>query len=352
MLLAVTAMLLTVFNACQEDELKPGQGNDLTVTGSRDDISLEDDYLVFKDFSSADSTVNLLCNKEAEAQLEWEHPLGFTSAKTYRAEICDKLQSMEDSAQMLNYVNGLAETGYFCWKDSSVTYPFFNYSWDGVLNPDGFVKIGNSLYYFGKTSQAIALDGKKETITAYLNGETEADSTTLLVFKRLSTKLMGNAYGSTLKSVSKRSGRERLTVQLLYDAIPYEDETIKYIAEKVYYELYYHQEKKHLLSWHDRHTHFHYYPEDLEIGGPSSDPYDEWYKKYTSDESKEWHLLNSSGVANYYDKIWTSPGQLKYYSEVDGGYYFGPQIVMDYRIYSGQVGSETDSLQMLVTIFD
>ncbi len=349
MLLAVTAMLLTVFNACQEDELKPGQGNDLTVTGSRDDISLEDDYLVFKDFSSADSTVNLLCNKEAEAQLEWEHPLGFTSAKTYRAEICDKLQSMEDSAQMLNYVNGLAETGYFCWKDSSVTYPFFNYSWDGVLNPDGFVKIGNSLYYFGKTSQAIALDGKKETITAYLNGETEADSTTLLVFKRLSTKLAGYYFDTTLKTVSKRLGKERLTVQLRYNAITFPDEIV---VEKVYYQLYFHQEKKHLFSWHDRHTHFFYYPNSLQVGGTCFD-HDPWLDPYYGTDSQTWHQLNSSTCANYYHTLWKS--KIKGFATIQEGRYNycrGPRVVMDYRFYSGQVGSETEALRMYITEAD
>ena len=268
MFLAAIAMVLTVFNACQKDGLEIDQETDLAAT-EKPDVYLDDDYLVFRDKTSAENAITQLRNVGPEEQLEWERPLGFTSAKTYRAEICNKLQSGMNYEQMMKYDNELANIGYFSWRDSSVTYPFYNFSWDGILNPKGMVKIGDQLFYFNRKDQFIALDGKKETLNRFLNGEIDTEDPLLKVYSRPTLKSCGYYFGSVVEQVSRTDGSKRLTVELRYDAIAYpgEDE-----VETIYYELYYHQERKVLFSWSDKQTHFYYYPQFLQIGGTGYDP--------------------------------------------------------------------------------
>jgi len=340
--IAMVVAGLGIFNACQKDELQSGQENDSGIEA----ISLENDYLVFKDFASADSVASALMSVNLTNQFAWEQAFGFTSAKTYRAQICEKMEIISDSATMFSYVEELAKDGYFNWKDSSVTYPFYNYSWDGILNPDGIVKIGEDLYYFGKTNQVIVLGGKNSTLTNYLNGKINENDTTLKVIGYITTKLAGYDFDASLKSVSKTSSNLRLTVKLYYKAIAYTGSTL---VQKVYYQLYYHQQKSVLGVWVDKQTHFYYYPQYLQIGDDSSGLPDEW-GEYVSTESQEWHLLNSNDLANYYDILWTSD-DIEGTAEVDG-VYPGPWIFMEYYIYSGQVGSESNNLPFIITVND
>lgn len=347
MLLSLALSLLVFFNGCERNELENETTEELSAKVETD-ILLENDYLVFSDFESADSVLNLLLNAGYETQLGWEEMLGFVSAKTYRKQICEEMDAISDSIGMLNYVTELAKTGYFNWSDSSVTYPFYNYSWSAILNPDGKVKIGENLYYFDENSQLIVLGGNESRITEFKSGTLDGSEEDVLVYTQARLKMAGYDFGAELKSERKYNGsKKRLTVKLYYQPVTYVYPD--YVVEKVYYQLYYHQEKKSWGSWRDNHTYFHYYPESLQVGEDTGTP-SEWGDPFVGSESKEWHTLNSSELSNVYQILWTS-GTLDGYAEKDGSYAV-PVIIMDYGIYSDNVGSETSCISYVITAND
>ena len=81
-----------------------------------------------------------------------------------------------------NYANKLVEEGYFTMVDSSLCYPFNNYSWDCILNKKGIIKIGGVLYCFQKDTQITILDGKEETLSQFLNNPADRDTALVKIY--------------------------------------------------------------------------------------------------------------------------------------------------------------------------
>lgn len=336
--LAAIAVVSTVFYACQEKDLTTDLKTE-TISTKSADVYLENDYLVFKSIASIDSLTDLLDKQGEVSQLEWEQSLGFTSAKAYRSQANDGLLEFTNETEAEPYIQKLVSKGYFSRQDSSLTYPFQMISWDAILNPQGLVKIDSVLYCFQKNAQVCALDGKKETLNSYLNGQIDADNTLIKVFSYSNLKSCGVTFGNSLATVVGTSGSYKLTIQLIYDAVYNEQNGVKW-ANKVYYELYYHQQKKSIAWWNDNRTIYHYYPTFLQIGGTMSDLGTPWENPESSGLNPTWYDANTTSLANVHSKIWESDIIPSLYSSG----YTGPQVQMNYKFYSDNVGSETSPL--------
>ena len=180
-LLAALAVVLMTLGACQKDELKTIPDERIAKTG-KTDVFLENDYLVVKNSEAVDSLKKTLQNKSLEEQLRWESQLGLKSAKTFRAQASDKLAGFTNELQAETYARELVKEGYFSMRDSSMCYPFYNYSWDGVLNKNGVIKIDNVLYCFQKYAQSCVIDGMVETLIKFLRIAKSCDSVLVKVY--------------------------------------------------------------------------------------------------------------------------------------------------------------------------
>jgi len=328
------------FGACQKDKLDQGSTEQ---TLKKADVYAEQDYLVFKSIESVDSMKKVLDSKSEDSRLEWERSMNFTSASNYRSKANDKLTEFTSEAQAKPFIAQLAEKGYFSLKDSCLTYPFKMISLESVLNPQGLVKIGEVLYCFQKDKQICIMDGKKETLESFLNGQIEADDVHIKVVKYATNQyLRGYWFGNVLAEVGRTSGKYRFTVQLIYDAVYMPNSTVH--VNHAYYEFYFHQQKKSIAWWNDNQTYYHWYPTLLKFGGTMDDMDTPWYNP-TYGPTAAWYVPNTSELANVHYTIW---GSDIYPCTYNGGSN-GPILQMNVNFYSDQVGSSTDPLNMTIT---
>ncbi len=304
--MAGLAMVLTVFNACQKDELKTSPDEGIAKT-SKADVYLEGDYLVVKNYEAIDSLKTILQNKSLEEQSRWEDQLGLKSAKTFRAQASDKLAGFQKEADAENYAKELVKEGYFSMKDSSMCYPFYNYFWDCILNKNGVIKIGDVLYCFQKDAQISVMDGKAKTLNQFISKPESCDTAVVKVysFPKLKSTTPAN-YGEVAWNRAYSAGEGvRWTLSLYYHYLP-----IKTVGPNgqditnqggVRYYLYFHEEKKGLFGWRDSKDIFHHqhitssYGNCLEPGTTTYFP--ATWKHYPN---TDFYKINSSVLANVY----------------------------------------------------
>ena len=250
--------MLTVFNACKKDELKTTPETGIAKT-SKSDVYYENDYLVVKNFQAVDSLKKTLQNKSLEEQSRWENQLGLKSAKMFRAQASDKLAEYTNQQQAETYAKELIKDGYFSMKDSSMCYPFYNYSWDCVLNKNGVIKIGDVLYCFQKDAQISIIDGKVKTLNQFLSNPKSSDTALVKVYsfqKLKSTLTLPTNYGEYAWNRGySGGGGVRWTFTFRYDPVT----MVMYDAGGngftvqigLKYYLYFHCEKKRTFGWGD-----------------------------------------------------------------------------------------------------
>ena len=339
-------MVLTVFYACQRDGLEIDQGTDLVAT-EKPDVYLEEDYLVFKDYDTLERVKYKLKNESIETQMQWEQQFGFKSAKTYRAEICKKLEETEDLSLAENFIFLLEKEGYFSMQDSSITYPFYNFSWGAVLNPEGLIKIDNVLYCFQEDRQISVLNGKTETLLKYLRGDNvEASLVRENAFNSLKSTTP-SSFG-TLFSDSETETYNytyRVTISLRYEAFDYTSGGTHYLSG-VGYDYYLHQERKQNWWWIDNQTNFYGRHFHIDIGGNSVTGVT-IYPRETDNTITSWEELNSSKVANLHIEI--------YHRDFASSILYpslglqGPTIwEFGEQAYSNKVGTTSSPLEIII----
>jgi len=318
-------MVLTFFNACQKDELEVDPAGE-TVLQEKPDIYLEENYLVFKNFETVENTLNELNNQSFEAKQQWETQLGFKSAMTYRSELSNKLEAMDDLPTAEKFISELASKGYFSMQDSCLSYPFYNVSWNGVLNPNGLVKIGDVLYCFQEDKQIIILDGSKSTLTRYLSSD-KIDDGVVKVISSIKTRSVGTqGYGELGQVVGYKDLNyyHRLIVTLYYEAITIKDPEIpeNYIQTGVKLYLSYHSYRKKLWYWLDYNTLFYYKNAIWSIGGNYDHNFARRFPTSTRNNTPvEWTQLNTSKAPSYEYVIYTyNFGTGNWYSPVTDRY--------------------------------
>ncbi|BBE17823.1 hypothetical protein AQPE_1980 [Aquipluma nitroreducens] len=306
MSMAAIAMVLTVFNACTKDELKTSPEEGILKAGKIVDVYLEGDYLVVKNFGIVDSLKKVLQNKSLEEQSSWENQLGLKSAKTFRAQASDKLAGFQNQVDAENYIKELIKEGYFSMRDSSMCYPFYNFSWDCVLNKNGVIKIGDVLYCFQKDAEIAILDGKSTTLRQFLQNSQGYDQSKVKVipFQKLKSTTPTN-YG-LVKNVAQSGSNYRFTLGLfwsqsiinVFNGAQWID-----VQEGVKYELYYHNETKTSWWWNDNRTYFYRQHISYDMGGNYDPIMQNYFNRVSNYTSGSWYSVNSSQLANVYVDI-------------------------------------------------
>lgn len=306
MFMAVIAMVLTVFNACTKDELKTTPDEGIAKT-DKADVYLENDYLVVKNFEAVDSLQKTLQNKSLEEQSSWENQLGLKSAKTFRDQASEKLAGCKTLQQAETYARELVKEGYFSMRDSSMCYPFYNYSWDCVLNKNGVIKIGSVLYCFQKDAQISIMDGKAKTLNQFLSNPESCDTTLVKVysFQKLKSTIPTNYGEYAWKREYSAGGGVRWTFTFNYNIVTTEMPVpfggLITVQTGLKYYLYFHEEKKGLFGWRDSKDIFKYQNLSYNLGGN----WDSFQGDYCQNVTKttpdaDYTQLNTSALANVY----------------------------------------------------
>ena len=311
----LTCMLIAflgIFTACEKSDEISGTDAQL-FNATKPDVYSENGYLVLKDFETADHLRKLLQNKSLEEQFIWENQIGLKSAKMFRAQASDKLAGYDDYDNAKRYAEQLVEEGYYNMKDSSLCYPFLDYSWDCILNKDGLIKIGNVLYCFQKDAQICVIDGSKKTLNQFLSNPKSCDTSLVKVrtFPKLKSTLPTN-YGTVVSNTVYSQGRGvRWTLSFCYGAqtmlVTDAWGNLITIQNGLKYYLYFHKEKKGTFGWRDSKGLFSHQHLSYNLGG-NYDPYEGGYSTNITNmtPAPDYTQLNYSELSNVYldVKIW------------------------------------------------
>lgn len=155
--LAIVAVALTIFNGCQKDELIDMGVDVQSQDVIKPDMYVAGDYLVFKNFEVLDSLSKELNNKADETIKDFEAKIGFKSAYSYLKELKNKAEGLSES-EIPNFLENVSKGGYFNKENNDFAYPFTIESFATVLNPQGKVQIGKTIYRFEGATQIITAD--------------------------------------------------------------------------------------------------------------------------------------------------------------------------------------------------
>jgi hypothetical protein len=266
-LLAMVATVLTIFNGCQKDELVSQLADEQPQLVVKPDIYVEGDYLVFKNFEVLDSLSKELNNKADETIKDFEAKIGFKSAYSYLRELKNKVEGLSES-EIPNFLENVFKRGYFNKESNDFAYPFTIESFATVLNPDGKVQIGKTIYRFEGATQFIkadlsGLDNKKDIV----NVEKK-----VLLDTNMNKLKSGDV---TLKEVLiGTTGSLRCKLEFKRDYLPVKDWIIvggqlEYVTVG-YNWRYYHRFYSYNQGWlykTDRDTYFNWKTQQLQIGG-------------------------------------------------------------------------------------
>ncbi|MFV0266865.1 MAG: hypothetical protein ACK5HT_07000 [Draconibacterium sp.] len=304
--MVVTA--LGIFNACEKSDGLIDESIDAqSQEAIKPDVYSENGYLVVKNYEAADSLRMMLQNQSLEEQSNWDNKMGLKSAKIFRAKASDKLAGYEDYDKAKKYAEELVEEGYFNMADSSLCYPFNNYTWDCILNKDGIIKIGDVLYCFQRDAQITIIDGKLKTLSQFLNNPGSCDSALVKIYPYQTLKsTIPTKYG-TVKSETKKSAKKgvRWTLSLCYGKetmeIPLPVGNVTHQNGVKYY-LYFHKQKKATFGWRDSKGIFLHQRVSYDLGGNSNSlvPGGYWEHRVNMTPETGYTPLNTSELSSVY----------------------------------------------------
>ncbi|WP_423128666.1 DUF4848 domain-containing protein [Gaoshiqia sp. Z1-71] len=176
-LFAFWAVGLMFFFACSKENLDDVSTSKVEPKGSSGDVYLENGYLVMKDLTTADSLLNAL-SKMTSSQIEaWENSLGLVSARSQYEPLFEEYENISSREEFLafkaKYANQLSfnESDE---EDNSIDYPFIPTPYTPLLNSDGIMKIGSSVFQYTKSGRNAVYDGnlnKLKNIAQYTGDE-------------------------------------------------------------------------------------------------------------------------------------------------------------------------------------
>ncbi len=167
MVMAVLAMVLTVFNACTKDELKTPSDEGIAKTGKAD-VYLENGYLAFKNMNAVDSVMNVLAQMSRTEKDAWEQKIGLKSARYEFDKLFDDYEKIKTKEEFLSFKVKNAEKLKFNEmdeEDCSIDYPYECSYYAAIMNNEGIFKVGLSLFKQTLQGQFIVLDGDRMKLT-------------------------------------------------------------------------------------------------------------------------------------------------------------------------------------------
>lgn len=299
---------LSIFNACEKtDELIDQSIDAQSLKVTKPDVYSENGYLVVRNFETADSLRMMLQNKSLEEQSSWENQMGLKSAKMFRAQASDKLAGFENLTEAKKYAEELVKKGYFNMVDSSLCYPFNNYTWDCILNKNGIIKIGDVLYCFQKDAQINIIDGSEKTLNQFLSNPESYDTALVKVYsyEKLKSTIPANYGVVASREIYSGGGGVRWKLSFCYDKETIDAPnpsggTIK-IQNGLRYYLYFHKEKKGTFGWRDSKGYFSHQHLSYNLGG-NYDAYQGGYSTNFTDmtPAPDYTQINTSELSNVY----------------------------------------------------
>lgn len=186
----MVAVALTIFNGCQKDELVSQLADEQPQAVVKPDVYVENGYLVFKSKDVYDSIRCKVEKYEPEEAIAWEKSLNFTSARSarYFAEL--EANEIINEEGVINFKNKFSRL-FDINNELDINYNFYASSFAAILNIDGEVKIGSSLYKF-TDKEYIVLDGdykKLKMIDNELKSGTFSEDLIIIFDPNLDTKL-------------------------------------------------------------------------------------------------------------------------------------------------------------------
>ena len=186
----MVAVALTIFNGCQKDELVSQLADEQPQAVVKPDVYVENGYLVFKSKDVYDSIRCKVEKYEPEEAIAWEKSLNFTSARSarYFAEL--EANEIINEEGVINFKNKFSRL-FDINNELDINYNFYASSLAAILNIDGEVKIGSSLYKF-TDKEYIVLDGdykKLKMIDNELKSGTFSEELIIIFDPNLDTKL-------------------------------------------------------------------------------------------------------------------------------------------------------------------
>lgn len=263
----MVATVLTIINGCQKDEMVSQLADEQLQAAVKPDVYVEGDYLVFKNYEALDSLSKELNNKADETIKDFESKIGFESAYSYLKDLKNKAEALPES-EIPNFLETANKKGYFDIENNDFVYPFNNESFATVLNPQGKVQIGKTIYRF---------EGATEIVTADLTGfenvkEIKDLEKKILLDKGITLLKSGDVTVKEVLIGTTGSLRCKLEFKrdyiILYDYIPVNGQLVWGIVgfNWRYYHRFYSYNQGRLYKS-DRDTYFNWKTTQLEIGG-------------------------------------------------------------------------------------
>ena len=190
----VSAVIVTAFGSCQKDVLTDDPVNTKSLSLERPDVYAENGYLAFKDLDVLDSVLNKVNGFNQEEYENWENLYKFKSARTYYTKIFDESENLSSKKAWDAFKDKYKEV--LKWEDDASAgyafdYPFFHTNLVPVLNKDGLVKIGKSLFKYNKENKVVIFDGDYTKLDKALNQNFDTDN--IMVFGKRNTMLKSSA---------------------------------------------------------------------------------------------------------------------------------------------------------------
>ena len=167
-------LLVFSFFSCEKNEVVDmadalDMNNIPRTRAMSSDVTVENGYLVLKDWHVLDSIENMCTLMTDEEQTAWEKKLGFESAYTYFMPYFDAFDALSEKGEKIKFqekykdILGVVNTGEYC----DIEYPFDVRGRAAILSKDGKIKIGNTLWIYKKNRKVTIEDATEDRIVKY-----------------------------------------------------------------------------------------------------------------------------------------------------------------------------------------
>jgi len=162
----MATLVLTIFNGCREDELNIGQLTDVIQPQEvvKPDVYAENGHLVFKSQEIFDSTLAVVQDMSDLELAEWENSLGFISANRFYLKAESEFVTIKTEDQKKEFKAKYSKYLKISNEFNEIDLNFYAKSLGNLLNIEGVVKIGTSLYLFTDTREYVILDGDESML--------------------------------------------------------------------------------------------------------------------------------------------------------------------------------------------
>ena len=355
--LTVMAVVLTIFSACQKDELTVEDLDAQASVLEKPDVYSENGYLVFKSYAVADSISALMNQLENDEQIKWEKSLKFTSAKSYRYMLNEEILGCEHYSLFDQKVKEAASKGYFNESDSCMDYPFENDSWASILNKDGVVKIDKVLYSYDKKGGIAIHKGTLNLLSIVKAGDEKLADINFFTFGNSLKSVMLSNFGSYFNQ-RKWNGKYVLDVDLVYSVVKvpkfvYDPAIHDFrwvdMPDGVKYQFYCHQRVKKWYGWFDEQTRLYHKGFKAIVGGNYAQEKNYYYPRHNYSNSAPPILQSSSELANHYIELYSTPYPYTV-DFVDQGAPLTPPVItnIDFDVWTARVGNVSDCIHMII----